>query len=118
MNTFLTTLVFQISIENHRGMAQFDEQVRLIEAPDLESAWEKAKDIGSHEQDQFLNQKGQKVTWKFIAVADVFSLSRLSDGGQVYSVTHETEDAGIFIEQVREKSKATASYFAITTPVS
>ena len=41
MLTFLTILVFQISVENHQGMAQFDEQFRLIEAPDLETAWER-----------------------------------------------------------------------------
>jgi hypothetical protein len=118
MHTFLTTLVFQISVENHHGVAQFDEQVRLIEAPDLETAWEKARNLGTQEQDQFLNHLRQLVAWKFIAVADVFPLSRISDGGQVYSVTHEADDAGVFIDQIREKSKATASYFSISIPVS
>lgn len=116
MHTFLTNLVFQISVENHQGMAQFDEQVRLVEAPDLETAWEKAHSLGTQEQDQFLNHLGQLVSWKFIAVADVFHLSRISDGGHVYSVTHEADDAGVFVEQIREKSKAVASYFSI--PVS
>ncbi|HOY94679.1 MAG TPA: DUF4288 domain-containing protein [Catalimonadaceae bacterium] len=118
MHTFLTTLVFQIFIENHNGMAQFDEQVRLIEAPDLETAWEKARCLGFQEQDEFLNHLGRLVSWNFIAVADVFPLSRISDGGHVYSVTHEADDASVFIGQIREKSKATASYFSISIPVS
>ena len=43
----------------------------------------KARNLGAQEQDQFLNHLGQLVTWKFIAVADVFPLSRISDGGHV-----------------------------------
>lgn len=104
MNTYLITLVFQISIEGHRGAAQFDEQIRVIEANDDPEAWEKAQVIGGEEEEQFLNTHRQQVTWKFIAPTAVVQLNHLAHGDQVYSLTHEAEDAEIFADQVRQKS--------------
>lgn len=104
MNTYLITLVFQISIEGHRGAAQFDEQVRLIQAGDQTEAWKKACAIGNEEEEQFLNTSRQQVSWKFIAPTAVIQLNHLTDGDQVFSQTHEAEDAETFTDQIRQKS--------------
>lgn len=110
MKPFLATLVFQISVDQHNGPAQFDEQVRLILAEDLLSAWDKAREKGNKDEDHFLNHLGHQVAWTFISVTDVFPLHSVTDGGQVYSITHEADNAGIFIDQIRERSKAAASF--------
>jgi hypothetical protein len=87
----------------------------MVEANSLAEAWQKAKQLGRSEEDQFENHRNQKVHWKFIDPADVFPLHNISDGGQVYSITHEAEDESSFVEQIREKSRASQSYFAINS---
>jgi len=110
MKAFLVTLIFQIEIEGHSGKAQFDEQVRLVEATDKKEAWEKARQIGMIEEISFVNEKQQTVVWKFINPANIFPISGLMDGEQVFSITHETEDARLFVDEVKDKSRLSQSF--------
>ena len=57
MKWYLAKIVFRIICGDGKHVAQFDEQLRLISAPDEEKAFEKAQDMGRKEQDSFLNLK-------------------------------------------------------------
>ncbi len=104
MNTYLSKLVFNILIDNDKETQQFDEQIRIIQANDLESAFLKAKAVGKKEEEIFLNEKNQQVCWKFIDVTDLYPLQQYKDGDQIYSSTHELSDADAFIKYTHEKS--------------
>ena len=115
MNAYLVTLVFQIAIENQTGNTQFDEQIRILKADCHEDAWEKAHTLGLEEEEHFFNIHKEKVSWKFIAPADVVPMHGLPDGGQVYSLTHETDDAEMFISRIQAKSLLSQTYLAATS---
>lgn len=104
MNTYLSKLIFNITIENGEQLQQFDEQIRIIQANDLESAFLKAKALGKKEEETFINEKKQLVTWKFIDVTDLYPLQEYKDGEQLYSSTHEIPDGDAFIKYTKEKS--------------
>jgi len=104
MNLYLAKLVFNINIENEKTASQFDEQIRLIEALDMEGAFFKAKLIGKQDEDSFTNEKNEKVNWTFIDVSELYALKDIKDGEQLYAHTHETEKPDSFIEFTRKKS--------------
>ena len=104
MKRYLAKLMFNININNGDHMSQFDEQIRVIESPNLEMAFEKARVIGKQEDETFMNRGTEPVNWKFIDVVDLYSLENLKDGDQVYSMTHEKEDTGSFINYIKRKS--------------
>ena len=84
--------------------AQFDEQLRLIAAPDEQQAFHKAQRIGLMEEDSFLNDRKHLVRWKFIDVCELYKLSELIDGAEIYSRVQETDDAAKFIAMIRSKA--------------
>ncbi|QLH34068.1 MAG: DUF4288 domain-containing protein [Cyclobacteriaceae bacterium] len=86
MNWYLVKLVFQI-IGEHVTKPQFDEQLRLIRADEVEWALEKARVLGWLEQTAFENNNPKRITWQFIDVADVHKLDNLEDGVQVCGTT-------------------------------
>ena len=104
MTRYLAKLVFNIDIENGENSSQFDEQTRIIEAKSLQDAFFKAKQEGKKEEVIFYNQNNQAVSWKFIDVAELYSLDELKDGEQVYSTTHESVNARTFIDLIKQKS--------------
>ncbi len=104
MQQYLAKLMFNIDVENGKYDAQFDEQVRIIESTDFESAFQKARSIGKKEEASFLNKDNKLVNWKFIDVVELFPLKNYKDGDEVFSITHEEQNANTFINFVREKS--------------
>ena len=104
MNWYLTKIVYQIICGEGHHTPQFDEQLRLISADDEQQAFEKAQRIGLMEEESFLNQKQHLVRWKFIDVCELYKLSQLIDGAEIYSRIQETDDAGRFINMVRSKA--------------
>jgi hypothetical protein len=105
MNWYLAKIVYQIVCGDGEHPAQFDEQLRLINATDHLDAFYKSRDIGGSEEDTFLNDVNKPVKWKFIDVAEVYLLDKLIDGAEVYSRIHEDDDADSYIRSV--KSRAT-----------
>jgi|JI9StandDraft_1071089.scaffolds.fasta_scaffold252177_2 hypothetical protein len=85
MNWYFVKLVFQIVSDS--GTAQFDEQMRLIQADELAWAVEKASVLGWLEESTFKSSYSKQVTWKFIGVADIHKLTGLEDGTQLCSAT-------------------------------
>jgi len=104
MNWYLTKIVYQIICGEGNHTPQFDEQLRLIAADDEQQAFQKAQRIGIMEEESFLNQQKHLVRWEFIDVCELYKLSELIDGAEIYSRIQETDDAGRFISMVRSKA--------------
>jgi hypothetical protein len=104
MNWYLAKLVFRIICGEGRHIPQFDEQLRLIQAVNEVEAFEKGTKIGKQEQDQFYNQDRKMVQWKFINISELYRLSGLLDGAELYSRVQETENADLYIELTNKKA--------------
>ena len=104
MNWYLAKIVFRIICGQGRHTPQFDEQLRLIEAANEREAFEKANYIGLQEQDEFYNQEQKLVQWKFINIAELYKLSGLMDGAELYSRIQETDNADLYIELTNKKA--------------
>lgn len=104
MKWYLAKIVFQIICGDGQHQPQFDEQLRLIAAVDESKALEKACDIGLFEQDAFYNSEQKLVEWKFIGVPELFPFGKLTDGAELFARTEEPEDAGAYIDLVKQKT--------------
>jgi hypothetical protein len=103
MKWYIAKLIFNINIEGTL-QAQFDEQLRLINAHSSEEAFYKARALGKKEEETFLNENSHQVSWKFIDVAELSSMDGLKDGAEIYSNTYEAEEANAYIKFVRHKA--------------
>lgn len=104
MSWFLAKIVYQIICGEGDHTPQFDEQLRLVEADDETTAFAKAQAIGEQEQEMFFNQQQNLVQWKFINVCELYKLSALIDGAELYSRVQEADNAGLYIELVHKKA--------------
>jgi len=104
MNWYLAKIVFRIICGTGNHTAQFDEQLRLIKASNESEAFDKACEIGMQEQDEFFNEQEKLVQWKFINVAELYKLSGLLDGAELYSRIQEADDADTYIELTNKKA--------------
>lgn len=98
-------MVYQIICGCGHHTAQFDEQLRLITANNEEEAFAKATIIGKEEQDSFLNQKKEVVNWRFVNVAELYHLCKLTDGAEIYSHINEVDDAEAYTTFVHRKAE-------------
>lgn len=105
MNWYLAKIVFRILCGDGNHTAQFDEQLRLVAAPTEEAAFQKAQAIGNNEEDCFLNNKRQTVCWQFINVAELYKLSELIDGAELYSTIRESDHPDHFTDNVNKKAR-------------
>ncbi len=103
MKKYLAKLIFNVNIENSEHK-EFDEQIRIIEAHDLEGAFLKARNVGRREEESFFDSSNKLVDWIFIDVAEIYLLDGMKDGEQVYSNTRKIKDSHSFISYVRQKS--------------
>ena len=104
MNWYLAKIVFRIICGDGNHIPQFDEQLRLVNADSKEHAFYKAGDIGRREEESFFNSKQQLVRWQFINVCEIYRLSELIDGAEMYSRIEERDDAEAYIHVVNKKS--------------
>jgi hypothetical protein len=104
MNWYLSKIVFRIICGEGQHTPQFDEQLRLIIADNEQEAFDKAMMIGEKEQDGFFNQDQKLVQWKFVNVAELYKLSGLLDGAEVYSRIEEIDDPERYIEFTNKKA--------------
>jgi hypothetical protein len=113
MNWYLAKIVFRIISGNGNHQPQFDEQLRLIQAPDMRIAFEKARNIGKAENCSFLNHRYQTVRWQFVDVCELYQVNSLEDGAELYSRISETDNAEEYIDMVKRK----AMYIKAENPV-
>lgn len=104
MNWYLSKIVFQIICGNGNHTPQFDEQLRLIAASDPGEAFYKSQKLGQKEEDSFFNQNQQMVQWKFINVSNIYKLSELIDGAELYSRIEERDNADVYINTINQKA--------------
>ena len=104
MNWYLSKIIFRIICGEGQHTPQFDEQLRLIAARDENEAFEKALAIGRKEQDDFYNHDKQLVQWKFINVSELYRLSGLLDGAEMYSRIQETDDPEAYIDLANRRA--------------
>lgn len=106
MNWYVTKIVYQIICGNGDHTPQFDEQIRLVTAENEASALQKACEIGFREEDVFRNNKQEMVQWKFIQVAELYSLPEPADGAEIYSRITETDNADAYIRGLSLRASA------------
>jgi len=104
MNWYLVKLVYQIICGDGQHTAQFDEQLRIIEATDDIHALAKAQLLGHREQDTFYNNKEKLVQWKFIDVSEMHKIDSFFDGAELYSRINEQDNANDYINMVQLKA--------------
>ncbi len=104
MHWYLAKIVFRIVCGEGDHLPQFDEQLRLICATNKEDAFLKAQSMGKKEEECFLNRKEQLVQWQFINVCELYRLSELIDGAELYSRIEEKENAEAYIYTVNQKA--------------
>lgn len=105
MRSYLVKLTFQIHIGDKTKLSQFDEQIILINAFNIESAFNKARIKGKNLEEKFVNENHKEVHWKFIDVTDIFEINELKDGDHLYSNTHEAVDPYSYIQFVQHRSQ-------------
>ena len=105
MNWYMAKLVFRIVCGNGNHTAQFDEQLRLIEANDEGQAFVKAKELGNKEEEIFFNQQQKMVQWQFVNISELYKISALIDGAELYSKVQETENADVYVHMVNKKAE-------------
>jgi hypothetical protein len=105
MKWYLAKLVFRIVCGEGHHTPQFDEQLRLVSAGNKEEAFSRAKEMGKNEEDTFYNRKEQLVQWQFINISELYQLSELIDGAELYSRIEEKENAEAYIFTVNQKAE-------------
>jgi hypothetical protein len=108
MNWYIAKIVFRIVSGDGKHQPQFDEQLRLIEADNEKTAFQKARNIGQQEQDSFPNAFSQVVKWEFIDVAELNQLGELTDGAELYYHIQETDHADVYIAWTRHRASLLA----------
>ena len=106
MKWYLAKIVYRIICGEGDHAPQFDEQLRLIYASDESGAFEKAASIGRTEEETFYNQKRQLVKWQFVNVSELYHMSELIDGAELYSTINEVGDAEAYITFVNHKAES------------
>lgn len=105
MNWYLAKIVFRIICGNGDHAPQFDEQLRLISAVSKEEAFAKAQTTGKKEEETFFNQKEQLVQWQFINISELYLLSELIDGAELYSRIEERDNPDQYIQVINQKAE-------------
>jgi hypothetical protein len=103
MNWYIAKIVFRICSEGSQKL-QFDEHIRLIAADNFDEAFLKARILGISEEDAFMNTSNRPVKWEFINVAELYPISELKDGSEIYSTITEKEEASNYIHVVHQRA--------------
>jgi hypothetical protein len=104
MNWYAAKIVFQIVSDNNPDTAQFDEQVRLIQAVSRELALEIAHQFGLMAQEDFPTKKGSLLEWKFVAVIEIEFIGELEHGAEIHYAIKEPSEKELYLQRVQEKA--------------
>lgn len=105
MNWYLAKMIFRIVCGEGGHTPQFDEQLRLVSAESLDEAFARARQMGQQEEETFINQRAQPVRWQFINISELYKLSELIDGAELYSRIEERENGDAYIYTVNQKAE-------------
>ena len=64
-----------------------EESIRVVRADSEALAWQRAEEVGRHNEHSYRNDAGELVSWRFVRVAEVQDLCEdvLADGVEVFS---------------------------------
>ena len=84
---YAAVLVVRSSVEGAPEVEPlFDIQYRMIQAPDAESAYQKAFLLGERENQSYPNADGENVVWTFVGLRNLQEIADpIADGVEVYS---------------------------------
>ena len=106
MNWYIIKLVFRVVSGTGDHTPQFDEQVRLIDARNPNEAFLKARMIGGREEDAYLSDDFNAVRWQFIDVCELKEIREFTDGMELCSRIHETDNALSYIDYIHHRAEA------------
>ena len=104
MNWYLAKIIFRIVCGEGHHTPQFDEQLRLIAAEDNEKAFYKAQAVGRQEATCFPNQQQAMVHWQFINVTELYRITEMIDGAELYSRIQEADNADVYLQLVNDRA--------------
>ncbi len=103
MNWFVAKLIFKVETPDSR-YAQFDEQLRLIEAINEDLALEMAHQIGLMQQEEIVHSNNHSVHWKFVAVTEIQNIGEIAHGTEIHYKITEPEQAEQYLALVQAKA--------------
>jgi hypothetical protein len=106
---FVAVLVVGCSVKSEVPASPLaDLQYRLVTAPDRETAYSRALELGHWQVEKYLNSEGEEVAWKFVGLRDLHEIreSTLVDGLEIYSQIIHRDPASL----VMPKDKLSAFY--------
>lgn len=104
MNWYLAKLIYQIVYGDGFYNAQFNEQVRLIEATDEVHAFTKAQLLGHKEESILFTENEALIQWKFIDVCELIAIGEMNDGAEIISQISEPSCAKAYLKNVKRQS--------------
>ena len=104
MNWYLAKIIYRIVCGEGNHTPQFDEQLRLIAAENNEQAFCKARAVGEQEAVCFPNEQQKMVQWKFVNVTELYQLTEMIDGAELYSRIQEAHDADVYMQLVNDRA--------------
>jgi hypothetical protein len=104
MHWYLAKMVFRITCGHGRHKAQFDEQVRLIQASHSSEALEKARRFAAEESRPAAAMPVESARWSLVDIPELYRLQGMVDGAELFSRITEEEDGILFEELVRRRA--------------
>ena len=104
MNWYLAKLVYRIERRAEDSCTQFDEQLRLVQAQDAESALYRAEAIGKQEEDCLDEWQQHEIRWRFINVAEMYRITEWLDGAELYSQIRDSDHPETYIATIDRKA--------------
>ncbi len=91
---YIATLIIQAKVgKNTSGSWMCDEQIHLLRAPDEETAYTKAIELGKNKEHSYQNEADETVSWEFIGLADLEELdATIRDGVEIRSRLFDSPD--------------------------
>ena len=103
---YVAVLVVRITVDDDpEHEPATDRQIRLIRAPDPETAYTRALVLGAQENRSYLNGDGRTVRWEFVGLADLDELQAPAPADEVEVYSERL--SGDAEELVRPKSALT-----------
>jgi hypothetical protein len=106
MHWYIVKIVYEIICGDGRHTAQFDEQLRLVEAENLTDALQQGISIGQLEAVDFQNAQQLLVQWKFFAVPEIIPISNMMHGAELYSRIREVDHVQQYKEVLLQRASA------------
>ena len=92
MTWYSAKLLFESEVDGENDQPLREESIRVLLSESEAEARAKAAEVGTEAEHEYLNEQGQKVRWRFVAVLEVQDLcaDALTDGMEVFSVLFRT----------------------------